>query len=153
MSYHDKLVADIHERLDRAEASGDLPVAKWIAHDICTSHLSALHEDGEHTEYWRYCGYHTTREMVRVCVSKRSGKEELATGDQGLLPGFEHVRQKYLVPRGGLEVSVSVYAMTHAEIMAKVAFYRDMGAGCFAHAEELVRFLSTRNSSPEAANE
>ena len=73
----------------------------------------------------------------------RSIKENENTGDddQMNLPGYEHLQKRYIVEREGERVAVPIRQMTTEEFMTKIDEHRKMGAGHYAHADELERFM------------
>lgn len=146
MSYEPKLKAEIENIRDDLLSRGETVNPTWVAHTICNNHKPGLAEN-EHAEMWLWCGYKTTRDYVRRAINQERVTEE----KQPLLPGFKHLQLSYVVERDGDTVEVSVFAMTDDEIAAKAAFYRSMGAACFEHADELVRFRDNREQVSSAA--
>lgn len=151
MSYQDRLTTEINAELD-ALAERDLPwQAEFIAHAIVARHNDGLAE-GDHRDFWTFCGYAKVREETRRTINKRAGRQpESATAEQLILPGYQHVHRYYVVNRDGDDVGVSVHALTDAEIDTKAAFYRSMGDACFSHADELARFKVERGTAGAAA--
>lgn len=153
MSYHDKLIVEITKKLDRLEAAGDDLVATWVAHEICKDHRAGLAgEETEDKHFWQHCGYQETRDQVRRCINKRLGLPELEEikSKQLLLPGYAHVQRYYMVVRKGEEVGVATERLTDAELDEKSNLYMRMGAACFEHARELLRFKVRRHGRAPA---
>lgn len=144
MSYADRLNREINELLDTLAAEGKEWRAGWIAHEICSRHGAAL-ADHEDADFWRHCGYSDCRREVTRCINRRAGDAPKSVDvEQMTLPGYEHLQMYYVVTRDDEEVGVSIYDMTDAELEAKQAMYRAMGAACLAHAKELERFQGDR---------
>lgn len=149
MSYHDHLVADIHHALDALEAEQKPWQAAWVAHAICSKHRDGIVQ-GEHSEFWQYCGYEECRDLVRRCINKRAGDKPEHEGPQLSLPGYQRLQSYYIVRREGEDVGVSVYELTDEELDDKEATYRALGEGCFAHANEINRFKKGRKADVDA---
>ena len=148
MSYSDQLRQEIESVLDALAAERRSWNAAWITTAICSEHEAGLAaDDGEDIEFWRYGGQTTCREMVRRCINRRAGEKPEPQETQFILPGFEHLQTYYVVKREGEDLGVSVFDLTAMEIKEKANVYRKMGAGCFAHADELLRFLAQRAAS------
>jgi hypothetical protein len=147
-SYHDRLVGEIEERLNALQAHAKLLDAQAIALDICGSHKHALSDD-EHGWFWQWNGYQNVRDMVRQRINKRVGSDDPTPRAQIVLPGFERDRLQdyYTVSRDGAEVHVPVVDLTDDEIEAKAEEKRKMGAACYAHADELMRFKRWRREA------
>ena len=146
MSYAEQLKTQINARINNLIESGEPLRAQWIAHEVCEEHTEGLAEN-DHADFWRHGGYKACREEVRRCIGKRVGDKPKARDNQLKLPGFDHLQEYYLVERGGDEIGVPVDGMTDDEIDAKAHLYRQMGMGCFAHANELDRFKKWRQEN------
>lgn len=153
-SYHDKLTTEIGDVLDALAAKGERWHAQWITHAICDQHAAGLVE-GDDADFWKYTGYQTVRTHVRKVISDRAGDgaDRASRQQQIALPGFErdHIQDYYLVNREGDDVAVPIVSLTDAEIEAKASLYRSMGRACFAHADELDRFVHWRASRQPVA--
>lgn len=146
MSYQDRLTTEINAELD-ALAERDLPwQAEFIAHAIVGRHNDGL-DEGEHRDFWTFCGYAKVRDETRRCINSRAGDSAKGDPAQLTLPGYQHVHRYYVVKRGGVDVGVPVHALTDAELDMKAGMYRSMGQACFAHARELARFKAERNDT------
>ena len=135
----------INAKLSALEDQGMPWHATWIAHAICHDHEDGL-SDHEDSDFWKWGGYKSTRDLTRRCVNERASIDR--AGDkkeaQPNLPGFDHLQQYYMVDRNGDELGVPIFQMTDAEVEAKSAQLRTMGEACFAHADELMRFKDWR---------
>lgn len=151
-SYHNRVVGEINEHLDELAAEEKPWEAKWIAHAVCREHTDGL-ADSEDAEFWRWSSYRTIRDLTRREINKRTDPPIGEKQDQQIvLDGFEreHLQDYYLVEREDTEVAIPVTQLTDAEIGAKVAEKRAMGAACFAHAHELRRFKRWRRDAETA---
>ena len=88
-------------------------------------------------------------EMVKSRVERywrtlKAADEDDEGSEQLLMEGFEHLQRRYILPRGDEAVAVPVRVMTDEELIAKADEHRRMGAGHFAHADELDRYRSER---------
>jgi hypothetical protein len=147
---------EIHRVLDSLKDEGKDWDATWIAHAICKAHEKGLASNGE-AEFWRHCGYAEARDRVRRAIGERAAPEKpedeaAPESRQYVLPGFEHMRTHYVVERDGERVGVFVYNMTEDELAQRAAFYRSMGAACYAHADELDRFRRSAADSTVQAS-
>lgn len=110
----------------------------WLIQAILEDHVDVHGEDSD----FALCG---AREMVRSRVERhfRTVKADdagEAEDPQGILPGYEYLQKRYIVPRNGEQVMVRVGAMTREELMAKAEEHRRMGEGHYRHADEIERF-------------
>jgi len=150
--YRNRVVREINTALD-ALAEDSLPwVARWVAHSVVGNHTNELPE-GADTSFWEWNTYANIREMVRRQINARAGDtaERPMVGQLALL-GFErdHLQYYYMVERDGVDQGVPITTMTDGEIEAKARFYRNMGAACYAHADELDRFRVWRGGGVAA---
>lgn len=145
------ILDEIASAIDARIAAGQTLQASFITQAVCGAHLEGLAAN-DHSDLWRHGGYRWVRDETRRYISKRLGTDETDTETkQSAFPGFEHVQSHYLVRRKGEDVGVPALLMSDDEIEAKAAFYKSMGAACFAHARELVRFKDWRKSPALAA--
>jgi hypothetical protein len=151
MSYHTQLMDEINTLLDSIAEGGGEWRATWVAHEICRQHDDGLLTETTDADFWRHCGYTECRREVRQCINRRAGdSDEPREIGQYTLPGFKHLQQYYVVRRDNEDVGVPVHDLTDAEIDSKGALYRNMGAACYAHADELDRFKHNRRASESA---
>ena len=145
------ILDEIASAVDAKIAAGERLLASFITQQVCGAHLAGLAEN-DHAALWRKGGYRWVRDETRRYISKCLGTDEAdAKNNQSAFPGFEHVQSHYLVQREGEDVGVPALQLTDDEIEAKAALYKSMGAACFAHAGELVRFKDWRKSPTLAA--
>ena len=104
---------------------------RWL-----TTAVLAQHDDDTTTPFSACCGRYTVEQAVDRCI------RELRFSD--LLPGFRRLQQRYLSHRDGESVAVPIHEMADGEIHEKAAELRAMGDGLHRHADELVRFVATR---------
>lgn len=146
MSYADRLTAEINALLDQLADEGREWRAAWIAKHICDGHATGL-GNGEDADFWLHCGYSDCRREVTRCINRRAGDRPETDTGQLTLPGYDHLHAYYVVERDGEDVGVPVQDMTPPELEAKVRHYRKMGAACFAHADEIERFMESRSAA------
>ena len=146
MTYQDRLTEEINTVLDEL-ADQDSPWrAAWIAHGICHAHRDGLQE-GEAADFWRHCGYADCRKEVTRCINRRAAieGEEGEDPQQLRLPGFKHLQMYYVVEREDEDkTGYPVEDCTDPELEAKSLQLRAMGQACFAHADEIDRYLRQR---------
>ena len=148
MSYSDQLRTEIVEILNALAEEHRPWNPDWITTAICGNHEHGLSEiNGEDIEFWRYCGQRACREAVRRCINQLAGDRPEQDDGQLVLPGWDHLQAYYTVNRDGTSIGIPVFDLTDIEIKEKAKEYRKMGEGCFAHADELLRFLSQRAAS------
>ncbi len=140
-SYEATLTTEINSILDKM---GKIWTPRWIAHAIVAEHKDGL-VAGEHSDFWKYCGYSKTRQMVTKCINKRAGDKKSKDNGQYILPGYEHIQSHYVVTRDDEDVGIPVELLTDEEIDSKADVYRKMGNACLDHADELERYKSDRN--------
>lgn len=63
---------------------------------------------------------------------------------QLVLPGYERLQQRYLVREGDESVAVKIQDLTDIQLLEKATELRNMGEGCFLHADEIERYISDR---------
>lgn len=150
-SKYDGVVREINGAIDRKVRAKQNLVAEWIAKEVCANHDAGLSEN-EDADFWRWASYRHIRDLVRREINKR--EESVGNGDrpQLVLHGFEreHLQDYYAVEREGQEQHVLVTRLTDGEIDAKVEEKENMGAACYAHAEELRRFKRWRRKADVA---
>ena len=153
MSYHDRLLDEINERLDVLALRKQKWVPQWIAHEVCLSHRAALLADGIDREFWEHSAYMHVRRVVTQVINKRSGDTPYERQPTQLtLNGFnrDRLQDYYVVVRDEEEVAVPIIgndAITDDELDVKVTLYRSMGAACYQHADEIVRFKRWRKTA------
>lgn len=145
MGYERILSNEINRELDRLQTAGERWVANWIARAIVEKHEGELTPEAD---FWRHCGYASTREAVRRTISARAGdKADRATDDRQMsLPGYQHLQAYYLVKRRGKDVGVPIADMSDAEIDGKISRYEAMSVACRHHAEEFREFKTKRRA-------
>jgi hypothetical protein len=114
--------------------AGNTVHAEWIVHEILTRHPLPDFPDADFT---KCCRRLAVADAVRRV--NRKFKEEPGTVAQGVLPlpGYTYLQRAYSVERNNEIVFVPLPRMSNAERRAKVTLYRQMGAGCYGHADEL----------------
>lgn len=149
MGYERTLIDDINRHLNRLQAAGEPWVANWITHAIVGEHEAEL--SGE-ADFWRHCGYASTRDAVRRAINTRAGDKAERDDAQLRLPGYEHLHAYYVVKRRGTgDIGVPIGAMTDREIDEKITRYEAMSAACRDHADELRDFKKARRAAKRRA--
>ena len=136
----ERLRTEINKKLDALAKEKKPWVAEWIAHSICNEHKEAL-DQSEDADFWLHCGYVECRDQVRRCIGARAGDRPEKNTEQLAIDGFDYLQPYYMVEREGQRIGVSVYSMTRDELLEKAATYRRMGASCYAHADEIAKFM------------
>lgn len=146
MGYERILADEISGELNRLQAAGERWVANWIAQAIMQRHEGELTPDAD---FWRHCGYASTRDAVRRAINARAGDKADRDQDdrQMKLPGYQHLQAYYLVKRRNRDVGVPIGDMTDREIDEKVTRYEAMSVACRHHAEEFREFKKARRAT------
>ena len=145
MGYERVLADEIDAELDRLQALGQKWNANWITQAVCSRHEPDLPK-AEASEFWRHGAYANTRETVRRRINARAGDRPDRDERQIRLPGYEHLQAYYVVRRKGDDVGLPIQKLTAAELAGKVMLYESMSASCAAHADELRRYIESRQS-------
>lgn len=110
--------------------------------------------DGSYAEFARYA-------VARIYSRKVLNEFKQDPDDIPVFPGFEHLQLAYSViekkPRiesededeneNGIEVTiVPTQQMTDDQLLNRAEDYERMGAGCYAHANEIRRFVRERTA-------
>ncbi len=130
------LLNEVRELVRAGIERGKVLTASLIADEIIRSH-----EDDRDFIQLCIAGH------VRVAVRKGLGmefKRDSEPDGQMLLPGYEHIRRAYLIERDDVQKIVPIEQIADEELEEKIREYRTMGKGCFAHADELERYLRKR---------
>lgn len=144
-SSENKIKQEINSILDDLDKRNEIWSPRWVAHMIVNSHKDGI-RNGAHADFWNHCGYSKAREMVTRCINRRAGVSKETISKQFILPGYEHAQSHYVVTRNNDEVGVPIHQCSDEELSLKANTYRKMGVACFAHADELVRYISARQS-------
>jgi hypothetical protein len=145
MSYQATLDTEI-DKIIGAKMSARQPLlAKWIAHEICERHKSALRK-GPKSDFWRHSGYRSCRAAVTKRIGLIAGISPATESPQAALPGFDYLRTYYTVDRDGEDVGLPISMMSDPEL-DKLAHRLDaMSNTCKAHAREVRRFKAERSA-------
>lgn len=145
MGYERALNDEINDHLNALQAEGKPWVANWITHAIVQRHEAELTAEAD---FWRHCGYASTRDAVRRAINTRAGDKAERDTIQLRLPGYEHLHAYYVVKRKGTgEVGVPIGDMTDRELDEKVARFEAMSVACRDHADELRDFKRARRAA------
>jgi len=113
--------------------------APWLVQEIIAAHPAI---EGEDPLYLLCAGAHV-QDTVRAVVQRYRVREE-DTDPQLALPGFERLQRAYLVEREGDRVVVPLVVLLPEEAETKARELERMGTGCFTHADELRRYMRSR---------
>lgn len=84
----------------------------------------------------------TVSNMFNRYKVKAEVDEEVDT--QLVLPGYERLQQRYLIHENGQSFAVRTDELTDEQLITKQSELRNMGAGCFKHADEIGRYMEER---------
>lgn len=114
----------------------------WITQAVMNRHPDV---DGEDADFYQCCSRAEVRNQVRRRLNRYKATAEIEADPQTTLEGFERLQKRYLVAEKGEQVAVRIQLMTEQQLLEKAAELRSMGAGCYQHADEIDRYLSSRN--------
>lgn len=66
---------------------------------------------------------------------------------QLVLPGYKRLQQRYLIHEDGESVAVLTSQIADEVLLGKASELRNMGEGCFSHADEIERYIEERNAA------
>lgn len=127
--------------IDEALTQGQVINPDWIANAIVAAHPLPDDFEGDDAEYTEICRWQHTRDVVRQTVGKFKEAPKSANDEQLVMPGWEHLQKGYLVTRDGEQQLVPVTRLADHELEQKANEYEQMGRGCFAHAQEIRRYV------------
>lgn len=118
---------------------------QFIAHSVESDHPDVT---GADAEFYKCCSFAKLRDEVRQQINRMKVKTEEQDGvEQLVMPGFDHLQQRYFISRDGETCIVKIDDMTDDEIEAKAKEREAMGRACYAHADELRRYRELRKSA------
>lgn len=148
MSYSPKdLREEAQSIIDEVLTKGQIVNPDWIAHAIVAAHPLPDGFEGEDAEFTEICRWQHTRDVVRQTVNRFKEYAKAANDSQLVMPGWEHLQRGYLVTRDKEQQLVPVTALSDHEFESKAQEYEHMGRGCFAHAQEIRRYIRMRKSA------
>lgn len=119
----------------------------WIVQDLILKHQAIR---GADAPWYNRCGY----EHLRNCVQKAIRSYQI--GPEGhweqyqlegfIEDGYKQLQKAYVTQRDKTSQIIPIGQMTKKELLAKAAELRTMGDGCYAHAEEIERYIKIRFS-------
>lgn len=125
--------------------NGSVLHPQFIAHSVASDHPDV---DGADADFYKCCSFAKLRDEVRQQINRMKVKTEQEDGSEQLvMPGFEHLQQRYFVDRDGENCIVKINEMSDDEIEAKAQEREAMGRACYAHADELRRYRELRKSA------
>jgi hypothetical protein len=138
------------EIIDGALSQGQTIAPDWITNAIVAAHPLPDDFEGDDAEYTEICRWSHTRDVVRKAVGRFKANPKLEIDDQLTMPGWEHLQKGYLVTRDGEQQLVPVSHLRPMELERKAKEYEQMGRGCFAHAQEIRRYVRMLQEQDEA---
>lgn len=146
----DKFDEEIAILVAKWDDAGRELVPSFITKALIDSHIGGLARANVHTPFFEHYTYKGVRQDVGRYLSKRYGDNDKPEEKQHALPGFEHLQRHYIIKRGDEEVPVYFEQITDEEFRAKAKMLRRRGAACFAHADEIERFIDLRKTQSAA---
>lgn len=123
----DSIYSQVRDLVRDRIASGVIVHADWITSEIVQKYSDI---EGEDASFYQLCARNHIREIVRSVIEK-SGEASR--------PGFDRLRDAYLVSRHGRSVLVPLDLLTDEELQARADELEKMAKGCRGHAAELMR--------------
>jgi len=125
--------------------NGSVLHPEFIAHQVTADHPGV---SGEDADFYKCCSFAKLRDEVRQQINRMKVKTDHDDGSEQLvMPGFEHLQQRYFVDREKETCIVRLEEMTDDEIEVKAQEREAMGRACYAHADELRRYRELRKSA------
>ena len=139
------IYADVSRVLTEMEQEG----VRAISPDVVT--MSVIDSFGVHEQQdARYQDAMVDHVRRTVTSMFNRYKVQAETDDQVdtqlVLPGYERLQQRYLIHEDGQSFAVRTDELTDEQLMVKQAELRNMGAGCFLHADEIQRYIDERSA-------
>ncbi len=134
------LQTEVDELIRIGIEAGQVMPPSWIVNEIVGRHALI---DGDDVDFYRLCAFGHVRDTVRRVLRDFKG-DKPETPAQLRLPGYEHLQKAYLVEREDEQQIVPLSMCTRDELENKIAEYQSMAAGCLLHADELRRYLDSR---------
>jgi len=136
-----ELIAEIEMLIDEAMEDAPSVSTPWLVQTMVSRH-SRL--EGEDLDCALLCMNEHFRDSVGSTLRKMRPHPE---DEQAFLPGVSRIQKRYLIERDGEDYVVATPNLTAPELRRKATEYRRMGAGCFAHADELERLAADRDAA------
>lgn len=115
-----------------------------VVHDVIASF--GVHDDQD-PRYQQAMIEHVHRVVNQMINSYKVQPETDDQVDgQLVLPGYQRLQRRYLVKEDGATFAVQVQALKDDQLYEKAAELRNMGEGCFLHADEIERYVEERNA-------
>ncbi|MHC4687783.1 MAG: hypothetical protein ACYTEW_26275 [Planctomycetota bacterium] len=118
--------------------NGDVLQKDWLQQAVMKDHDDVA---GEDADFALCCMHYTVKARVEKHFRDIKENENTGADSQMNLPGYEHIQKRYIFERNGDRVAVPVQLMTLEEFKMKIGEHRKMGAGHYAHADELERYM------------
>lgn len=138
------------KQIIQAELNNELEAGLVVDKASLTRSVVDANRGADDSEFSLLCAYHTVQIIVGDLI-RTVGKQELEINpEQGVLPGFKHVRASYSIVRDKRSVAVSIRVMTRDELLLKVVELRAHGFGALEHANELEQYVLKQFDRPIA---
>lgn len=120
-------------------------VAKaWICQAILERHTRI---EGADADFALLCVKEHVEDSVEQVVRRYRPKRDPRTDRQMTFPGYEFIQKVYTIDRDGESMVVPTEQMSPSELRSKAKEHRQMGAGHYAHADELDRLADEREAA------
>lgn len=115
--------------------------AEWITHAVL-----ARHQDfqGEDSDFYLCMARHHVHTAVRKHLNRFKLKPEIEPDRQILLEGFQRLQQRYVIMENDEETFVRIQDLTRQQLLMKARELYAMGAGCYEHGDEIMRFVADK---------
>ena len=122
------------------------PVLKaWLRQEVIGRHARI---EGEDADFAVLCVAEHVEDTVEQVARRYRPKPEKDKPDPQLtFAGYDYIQKVYMIERDGDSTLVPTELATSDELRAKAKELRQMGAGCYAHADELDRLADERESA------
>ena len=133
-----ELDAEVRTLIEEQLELGEDTPRGWLVQEIL-GRYSAI--QGADVDFYTLCAYSHVTTTVRRVLRPYAIDEEETAEQQIILPGFKRLQKGYIVERDGDSVLVKTAPghITPNELREKAREYRQMGKGCYEHADELDR--------------
>jgi len=146
----DKFEQEIAVLVDKWASEERELVPTFITKALIDGHIGGLARANEHTPFFEHYTHKGVRNDVGKYLAKKFGDTAGEGGKQLVLDGFEHLQRYYIIKRDGVEVPVLFEQITDEEFRAKAKMLRRRGAACYAHADEIERYIDLRKPAAAA---
>jgi hypothetical protein len=141
------LVGEIEDIIQRECLGPRRPILKsWLRQAIITRHPRIY---GDDADFAILCVAEHVEDTVEQVARRYKPKADRQQQTEMVFEGYEYVQKAYMIDRDGDSTLVPTGLATPEELRAKAKDLRQMGAGCYAHADELDRLADERERERE----